>query len=114
MDMHDKLLQTFLDLIQIDSPSGEEGEIRDYVIERLKKAGIDSKVDDTGNLFARTDGTGEPVVLSCHMDTVEPGRGIKPIVDNGVIRSSGNTILGADNKVAVAVILHLLYYYINF
>lgn len=106
--MQNELIKTVLDLVQIDSPSGEEDAVRDYVIQRLKTAGIESLVDKTGNLFARIEGRGEPVVLSCHMDTVEPGRGIEPVVDNGVIRSKGETILGADNKVAVAAILHLL------
>jgi tripeptide aminopeptidase len=48
------------------------------------------------------------VVLSAHLDTVGPGRGIVPVVEGGVVRSSGRTILGADDKAGVAAILEVL------
>ena len=104
----EKLVQTFLELVQIDSPSGHEDKMRKYVIGKLKKLGIKSSVDKAGNILAKIDGEGELVLLSCHLDTVEPGRGIKPIIKNGVIRSDGTTILGADNKVTIAAILETL------
>ena len=102
------LTKTFFDLVKIDSPSGEEDALREYLIKRLKKAGINTNIDTAGNLFVSVDGVGGPLLLSCHLDTVEPGRGIKPRIKKGVIESSGDTILGADNKVAVATMLHLL------
>ena len=42
------------------------------------------------------------------MDTVEPGRGIKPKIDGDRIVSGGTTILGGDAKAGVSVILEAL------
>jgi len=101
-------LDLFLDLVKIDSPSGEESLVRDYVQSYLGNLGISSSVDSAGNLFARITGIGNPRILSAHLDTVEPGRGIQPRVENGRVTSGGTTILGADNKVAVAAFLTAL------
>ncbi|MBI4157697.1 M20/M25/M40 family metallo-hydrolase, partial [Candidatus Woesebacteria bacterium] len=100
-----KLTQTFIDLVRIDSPSGYEARARDFVVQRLAGLGIKSKIDKAGNVFAKVEGEGEPVIVCAHLDTVEPGRGIKPVVSGGFIKSSGETILGADDKVAVAAII---------
>ena len=50
----------------------------------------------------------EPIVLSCHADTVKPGSGIEPIVEDNRILSKGNTILGGDDKAGIAEILEAL------
>jgi tripeptide aminopeptidase len=65
---------------------------------------------DTGNLIARIPGNREvpPLMLNAHMDTVEPGVGVKPRFENGVFTSDGTTVLGADDKSAVAVIIETL------
>jgi tripeptide aminopeptidase len=60
------------------------------------------------NLVARLPGKGRAIMLAAHMDTVMPGRGIKPVVRDGVVHSDGSTILGADDKAGVAVILEVL------
>jgi tripeptide aminopeptidase len=65
-------------------------------------------VDELGNVLARLPGLGTPLLLAAHMDTVMPGRGIKPVVRDGVVYSDGTTILAADDKSGVAVILELL------
>lgn len=61
---------------------------------------------DTGNLIAHLPGT-EPghIVLSAHLDTVEPCKDVEPVVEDGIVRSAGDTILGADDKAGVAAIL---------
>lgn len=100
-----KLVELFFDLVTIDSPSGYESEIRNFLITYFTKLGISTEVDNIGNLFARVNGVGDPIVLSAHMDTVEPGRGVKPRIVGGVIKSDGKTILGADNKAALASIV---------
>jgi tripeptide aminopeptidase len=105
VDKREEVIQMFLDLVKIDSPSGEEENLRLFIVKELQKMGIKSEVDKVGNLFAKVAGRGESVVLCAHMDTVEPGRGIRPIVQDGVIKSDGSTILGADNKVTIAAIL---------
>ncbi|RME82877.1 MAG: M20/M25/M40 family metallo-hydrolase, partial [Caldilineae bacterium] len=64
--------------------------------------------DEAGNLLARLPGEGDPVLLSAHMDTVGEDRGIRPVVRDGVVYSEGDTILGADDKSGVAIILENL------
>jgi tripeptide aminopeptidase len=103
-----RLLQTFLALIQIDSPSGQEATIAADLAGRLRALDLDVSIDSAGNVLGRWEGSGTPLLLSAHMDTVAPGIGIRPIVDNGVIRSDGTTILGSDDKSGVAVILEAL------
>ncbi len=105
----DRIVQTFLDLVAIDSPSGDEDAIAAELERRLKALGLDASQDSAGNVLARREGAGEAILLSAHMDTVEPGRGIKPVWDGAdIIRSDGTTILGADNKAGCAVILEVI------
>jgi tripeptide aminopeptidase len=64
---------------------------------------------DTGNLIAKLPGHLKcpPIVFVVHMDTVEPGRGIDPLYENGLFRSSGDTVLGADDKSGVAILIEV-------
>jgi tripeptide aminopeptidase len=103
-----RLLDTFLTLVQIDSPSGHEAAISAELAGRLRDLGLEVTVDPLGNVLGRQRGRGEPLLLSAHMDTVAPGRGIKPVVRDGVVYSDGTTILGGDDKSGVAVILEVL------
>lgn len=108
---HESVVQTFLDLVQIDSPTGEEKHVANYIKKYLTQLDIPNHVDSVGNVVARLEGNEDfdTHLLASHMDTVEPGRGVKPIVsDDGWIRSDGTTILGADNKAGVAIILQAL------
>ena len=104
------------ELASIPSPPGEERAVADRVIEYLQELGIDVEEDDAGtrigssagNLLARlepADGGGRAIFLCAHLDTVPPGGPIEPIVEDGIIRNAGGTILGADNKAAVVVML---------
>jgi tripeptide aminopeptidase len=109
MITRDRLVQTFLDLVAIDSPSGEEEAIAAELVARLQALGADAAPDDHGNVIGHLDGEGEPLMLNAHMDTVEPGRGITPVFDgDDIIRSDGTTILGADDKAGIACILEVL------
>jgi len=98
-----ELLDLFLNLCRIDSPSGEEKSVGDYIIKHLARHKIRASRDAYGNVIARVAGEGKPIVLSAHLDTVEPGRGVKPVVRNGVVRSDGRTVLGADDKAGLTV-----------
>ncbi len=100
----DRLVENFLEMVRIDSPSGEEDEIAGYLTGKLEAVGLEVKTDSYGNLIA-SDGRDGPFMLSAHMDTVEPGRGIEPAVDGDRIRSDGTTILGGDCKAGIAAIL---------
>ena len=104
MIKEDRLVKTFCDLVQIDSPSDEEEEVAQDLSRRLSDLGFEVLRDAHGNLIAREDGA-NPLLLSAHMDTVEPGRGIKPTVEGDRIVSDGTTILGGDAKAGVAAIL---------
>ncbi len=98
-----ELLKLFVNLCRIDSPSGEEKSVGDYIIKYLADLKIRAGRDTYGNVIAKVAGEGEPLALSAHLDTVEPGRAVKPVVRNGVVRSDGRTILGADDKAGLAV-----------
>lgn len=75
-----RLIETFLDLVQIDSPSGYEEKFAKYAANLLKKLGANVEFDSYGNVIGKMNGVGEPMMLNAHLDTVEPGRGIKPQV----------------------------------
>jgi tripeptide aminopeptidase len=102
-----------MDMVQIDSESGNEARFIDYLKEELASLGGDVALDDYGNLLARFEARGcsgvDPILLSCHADTVKPGVGIEPVLgDDGIIRSKGDTILGADDKAGIAEVLEAL------
>lgn len=82
--------------------------------EELRSLGFSVRFDDsaahtgsdTGNLIAYAEGTRPGhIVLSAHMDTVQPCVGIEPVVVDGVLCSAGDTILSADDKAGIAAIL---------
>jgi tripeptide aminopeptidase len=100
-----ELLDLFLNLCRIDSPSGEEQSVGDYIIDYLARHKIRAGRDAYGNVIATVAGEGKPLALSAHLDTVEPGRGVKPVVRNGVVRSDGRTVLGADDKAGLTAVI---------
>ncbi len=102
-----RLVNRFLDLVKIDSESGNEDGVRAYILDQLAPFGFASQIDPKGNLIVRIDGTkqGPTLLLSAHMDTVKPGRGVVPVVNGDVITSDGTTILGGDDKSGIAEIL---------
>jgi tripeptide aminopeptidase len=111
------LQERFVRLCEIRSPTGEEREVVDTIAAELRAMGLEVSEDDAagpaeagaGNLLARLPGQGEGWVMFCaHVDTV-PHRGrVEVVEDEGVFRSRGETILGADNKAAVAVFMELV------
>ncbi|NCO88475.1 hypothetical protein AUK04_03655 [Candidatus Roizmanbacteria bacterium CG2_30_33_16] len=100
-----KIIETFIKIVSIDSPSGYEEKISLYLQSWLKKNKFSYRIDKVRNIYAYNQVNGQPILLCAHMDTVQPGENIKPIVKDGIIKSSGNTILGADNKAALTAIL---------
>lgn len=111
-----RLIDLFVRLVETDSESGSEGKFRDLIIDEFNKRGLKAVEDnsaalvdgDSGNLLVRIPGTinAETVLFSAHMDTVSPGVGIKAVVGNdGIIRSQGETILGSDDKAAIAALI---------
>ncbi|MFZ1955370.1 MAG: M20/M25/M40 family metallo-hydrolase [Desulfobacterales bacterium] len=114
-----RLAETFQSLVSIDSVSREEGRLARVLAKSLAKLGAETRFDtagekvggDTGNLVARFKGNASfpPLLLSAHMDTVEPGKGVSAVLQDGVFTSDGTTILGADDKSALAIILETLH-----
>lgn len=108
--MNERLVNTFCEMVRIDSESGDEEQFIGYVKELLQnELDADCSIDGHGNLVARVPAQGstdaEPIFFGAHADTVKPGTGIEPIVEAGVIRSKGETILGADDKAGLAAII---------
>ena len=98
------VVRTFMELARIDSPSGHEDAIATELEGRFRRLGFDVRRDPYGNLIASEPGD-SPLILSAHMDTVEPGRGIVPKLDGDRIVSDGTTILGGDCKAGITAIL---------
>ncbi|MBP0980579.1 MAG: M20/M25/M40 family metallo-hydrolase [Oscillospiraceae bacterium] len=113
-----RLLDSFLEYIQIDSETGNEKNFADRMAKDLEALGGVVTTDNAGekinsngyNVYANFEGTvpGDSIILSCHMDTVKPGIGIKPVIDGGVIRSSGDTILASDDKSGIAGVIEAI------
>jgi tripeptide aminopeptidase len=111
------VVELFTQLAAVPSPPGEEREVADRVTGYLGEIGLDVDEDDAGerigstagNLLAGVEPTGEggtPLFLCAHLDTVPPDGPLRPVIDDaGVVRNAGGTILGADNKAAVAAML---------
>ncbi len=110
--MSQRMIDQFMEMVRIDSESGNEANFIAWLKDELDKLGAQTTIDGYGNLIAKIDGknssTSEPILLSCHADTVKPGVGIEPILENGVIRSKGDTILAADDKAGIAEMLEAI------
>lgn len=110
--MSERMVKQFMEMVQIESESGEEAEMIEYLRKEFRKLGAEAQKDSYGNLIAKLPAKGcevkKPILLSCHADTVKPGKGIKPVLKDGVIRSGGETILGADDKAGIAEMLEVL------
>ncbi len=115
-----RLIESFVELVKIDSVSREEKKIADFLVKKLKDLGLEVIVDqagekvksNSGNIIARLKGNKDkaiPIMFSAHMDTVVPGKNINPLCDGEKIISDGKTILGADDKAAIAALLEALY-----
>jgi tripeptide aminopeptidase len=112
----ERLFETFVRLCEIRSPTGEEREIADTLTAELRALGYEVSEDDAagpaeagaGNLLARLPGESEGWAMFCaHIDTVPHQGQVEVVDDEGVFRSRGETILGSDNKAAVAVFMEL-------
>ncbi len=111
------VLALFVELAALPSPPGEERAVADRVLDYLSALGLEADEDDAGtkvgstmgNIYCRLDanvGAGEPVFFCAHLDTVPPEAAIEPVVgEDEVVRNGAGTILGADDKSAVAAML---------
>jgi len=115
----ERLLNQFLELVQIDSETKFEKEISIVLKKKFEELGLEVIEDDTtaitghgaGNLICTLAATKEnvdPIYFTSHMDTVVPGVGVKPSIKDGYIVTDGTTILGADDKTGLSVMLEIL------
>src|SRR5436305_13104998 len=111
----ERIENLLLELVQIDSVSREEREVAQRVKQICEELGAEVEIDgagskvggNTGNVIARFPGTlpgAEAIMMSAHMDTVVPGKGVKPVVEGDIIRTDCSTALGGGDKSGVAVI----------
>ncbi|MCA9841981.1 MAG: M20/M25/M40 family metallo-hydrolase [Cyanobacteria bacterium HKST-UBA03] len=112
---HGTVVDWFKRLVPIANPSKGEDEIRLFIANQIQRFGVgQAEVDRRGNLFLRVPGqaSGPTMMFCAHMDSVNPCEGIEPVDDmldgRPIIRSAGQTILGADDKSGIAVLLALL------
>ena len=114
-----RMTEYIMDLIRIDSLSRREEEVALKLKKDMEEIGGECFFDDAGkilhgsvgNLIVKIKGNEplvNPILLSAHMDTVGPGEGIKPRIENGIIKSDGTTILGSDDKSGLAIIVEVI------
>lgn len=116
-----RLVEEFMELVRVDSETGHEEEISRVLKQKFSALGLVVEEDDaaaktghgSGNLFIMLEAEGAPdaptIFFTSHMDTVTPGKGIKPQLDaDGYIRSDGTTILGSDDKAGLAAMLEAI------
>lgn len=121
MVAQDRLVEHFMSLVQVDSETKNEREICDVLTKQFRDLGLTVEEDDAaaktghgaGNLIVKLGASGAenavPIFFTSHMDTVTPGKGIKPQLDaDGYIRSDGTTILGADDKAGLAAMFEAI------
>lgn len=113
-----RIIKNFVELVKIYSPSLMEDFVFEYLAKKFRELGIISELQVNGKIknmigfIEGNDKTKEPIFFCAHADTVEPSKDIEPIIDeeNGMIKSSGNTILGADDKAGITAMLELAYH----
>ena len=114
-----RLATTFTTLCEIDSPSRKEGRVAAHLKNIFSALGAETILEDDsasqtgsdcGNLLVRFSGSidREPVFFNCHMDTVEPGKGIKVNRQGDIFTSAGATVLGADDKSGIAAFIEVM------
>jgi tripeptide aminopeptidase len=115
----ERLVKEFLELVQIDSETKNEAEIAKTLIKKFTDLGLDVIEDDSksktghgaNNLICNLKGNKDSVdtiYFTSHMDTVVPGKSIRPSIKDGYIISDGTTILGADDKAGIAAMLEAI------
>lgn len=113
-----RICDEFIRQASIDSPSFKEAAMAKYLEKRFKELGAETEFDhagekigsDSGNLIVRFPGTktGEPLLLSVHMDTVTPAENVQPVLKDGIFTSAGETILGGDDKSGIVEIIEAI------
>ena len=113
----ERMIENFINMAKISSPSLKEREVANYVREQLEELGMEAFEDKAGEKFGGNTGNiigilrapgKKKVMLSAHMDTVLPCDKVNPIIENGIIKSDGTTVLGGDDKAGIANIIEAI------
>jgi len=107
--MNERIIKNLCEMVSISSESGQEQEFIDYLSKKFRiELSAECQLDSYGNLIAKVPAknctSSQSLMLAAHADTVKPGKGVKPVVKDGVVYSSGDTVLGADCKAGIAEI----------
>ncbi len=105
-----RVIDLFVDLAEIPSPSFKEQELAETISEILSIHGIDSKFDSYGNIIAKIPASSdckntEPILLSAHMDVVGGSDSVNLVLRDKFIETDKKRTLGADNKAGIAAII---------
>ena len=108
--MSKRMVNNLCEMVSFSSESGEEKEFIEFTKTKFQQEfNRRCQVDNYGNLIykipLKNSLASEPLMFAAHTDTVRPGKGVKPVVRNGVIYSSGDAVFGADCKGGIAEIL---------
>ena len=113
----ERMVENFINMAKISSPSLKEREVADYIKKELESIGLEVIEDDAGEKTGGNSGNiigilrapgKKKVLLSAHMDTVLPCDKVNPIIENGIIKSDGTTVLGGDDKAGIANIIEAI------
>jgi len=109
----DRLISTFLDLVKISSPSWKEEAVIKYIEKVASSLGLECRRSACGmshNLVVRMEGdpARKPLIFGAHTDTVTPCEDVNPVTRGNRIMSDGTTILGSDDKAAIAAFLEAM------
>lgn len=122
--MFENIVDSFLTAAKINGESGNEKDVVIYIKKKFEELNIDLVEDNAGKAFGGNAGNligyypgtikeASPILIAAHMDTIEPTTNLNPIIKDKIIKSDGKTILGADDRVGISVLLEVMAYIIN-
>ncbi|SJZ88012.1 peptidase T-like protein [Cetobacterium ceti] len=114
----ERMINNFIEMVNIYSPSKKEGEYGNYLIKRLKAYGFEIYLDknnhlyggDCPTIFGKLKGNipGNGITLVAHMDVIDPNENVNIVIENNIIKTDGKTTLGGDDKGGIASILEVI------
>ena len=118
----ERIWDIFEEILNIPRPSKHEDAIREYVMNFGKKIGLETSMDEVGNIIIRKPATKgmenrQGVIFQGHLDMVPQANSdvkhdftkdpIKPRIDGEWVKATGTT-LGADNGIGVSAALAVM------
>ncbi len=114
----ERIIENFIEMIKIHSPSKNEKSYSDYLIKKLEELDVKIYLDEgyknyggtAPTIFGKLKGEvpGEGITLAAHTDVVEPSANVNPLIEGDCIKTDGTTTLGGDDKAGIAAILETL------